>query len=87
MGLTLVSQRFRFRILTVVDDFTLGCLGLVVDTSLTALRVIRELSPKTPRTIVSDNGTELNSTPYWPGRKSGRSSGVTPHPSSQYHHS
>ena len=39
---TLISGR-RFRILTVVDDFTRECLGLVVDTSLTALRVMREL--------------------------------------------
>jgi putative transposase len=39
---TLVSGR-RFRILTLVDDFTRECLGLVVDTSLTAPRVAREL--------------------------------------------
>ncbi len=39
---TLVSGR-RFRILTLVDDFTRECLGLVVDTSLTGLRVAREL--------------------------------------------
>ena len=62
---TLVSGR-RFRILTVVDDFTRECLGLVVDTSLTALRVARELgqiieSRGCPRMIVSDNGTEFTS--------------------------
>ena len=34
---TLVSGR-RFRILTLVDDFTRECLGLVAHTSLTALR-------------------------------------------------
>src|SRR6476659_4776127 len=39
---TLVHGR-RFRILAVVDDFTRECLGLVVDTSLTGLRVGREL--------------------------------------------
>jgi putative transposase len=39
---TLVSGR-RLRILTVVDDFTRECLGLVVDTSLSARRVLREL--------------------------------------------
>ena len=39
---TLASGR-RFRILTLVDDFTRECLGLVVDTSLTGLRVAREL--------------------------------------------
>ena len=33
----------RFRVLVVVDDFTRECLGLVVDTSLTAMRVVREL--------------------------------------------
>jgi putative transposase len=62
---TLVSGR-RFRILTVVDDFTRECLGLVADTSLTAPRVVRELDRLVelrghPRMIVSDNGTELTS--------------------------
>ena len=33
----------RFRILTIVDDFARECLGLVVDSSLTGLRVAREL--------------------------------------------
>jgi putative transposase len=36
---TLSSGR-RFRVLNLVDDFTRECLGLVVDTSLTALRVV-----------------------------------------------
>ena len=62
---TLVSGR-RFRILTLVDDFTRECLGLVVDTSLTGLRVVRELdriieTRGYPRMIVSDNGTEFTS--------------------------
>jgi transposase-like protein len=62
---TLVSGR-RFRILTVVDDFTRECLGLVADSSLTAPRVVRELSHiiesrGCPRMIVSDNGTEFTS--------------------------
>ncbi len=62
---TLVSGR-RFRILTVVDDFTRECLGLVVDTSLSGPRVVRELdriveSRGGPRMIVSDNGTEFTS--------------------------
>jgi putative transposase len=62
---TLVSGR-RFRILTVVDDFTRECLTLVADTSLTAPRVARELdriveSRGCPRMIVSDNGTEFTS--------------------------
>ena len=33
----------RFRVLVVVDDFTRECLALVVDTSLSGLRVAREL--------------------------------------------
>jgi hypothetical protein len=58
---TLVSGR-RFRILTLVDDFTRECLDLVVDTSLTGLRVARELDRiaelrSYPCMIVSDNGT------------------------------
>ena len=65
MADTLDSGR-RFRILTLVDDFTRECLGLVVDTSLTGLRVARELDRIAevrgyPGMIVSDNGTELTS--------------------------
>ncbi len=33
----------RFRILAIVDDFTRECLALVADTSLSGLRVVREL--------------------------------------------
>jgi len=57
----------RFRVLAVVDDFTRECLGLVADTSLSGLRVGRELDRIVeqrgcrPATIVSDNGTELTS--------------------------
>jgi putative transposase len=62
---TLAAGR-RFRILTLVDDFTRECLGLVVDTSLTGLRVVRELDRVAelrgyPCMLVSDNGTELTS--------------------------
>ena len=62
---TLAAGR-RFRILTVVDDFTRECLGLVADTSLTGLRVVRELDRIAelrgyPCMLVSDNGTELTS--------------------------
>ena len=62
---TLAAGR-RFRILTMVDDFTRECLGLVVDTSLTGLRVARELDRVAelrgyPCMLVSDNGTELTS--------------------------
>src|SRR6266446_10680120 len=60
------GDRLFFRILTLVDDFTRECLGLVVDTSLTGLRVVRELDRiaelrSYPCMIVSDNGTELTS--------------------------
>jgi putative transposase len=56
----------RFRILAVVDDCTRECLTLVADTSLSGLRVARELDALItargkPGTIVSDNGTELTS--------------------------
>lgn len=56
----------RFRILYVVDDFSRECLALVVDTSLSGLRVSRELDRLVairgrPQMIVSDNGTELTS--------------------------
>jgi putative transposase len=56
----------RFRILAVFDDCTRECLAAVVDTSLSGQRVARELdlligSRGRPKTIVSDNGTELTS--------------------------
>ncbi len=56
----------RFRVLTVVDDCTRECLALVADTSLSGLRVARELealivSRGRPSMIVSDNGTEFTS--------------------------
>ena len=69
-SLDFVSDQFgsgrRFRILTVVDDFTRECLALVADTSLSGTRVARELdliiaARGLPTTIVSDNGTELTS--------------------------
>src|ERR1700733_3680895 len=54
----------RFRILAIVDDFTRECLCLVADTSLSGLRVARELdvliaARGRPAMCVSDNGTEL----------------------------
>lgn len=69
-SLDFVSDAFtdcrRFRILTVVDDFTKECVALVPDTSISGLRVTRELNQAiaergTPKTIVSDNGTEFTS--------------------------
>lgn len=57
----------RIRVLTVVDDFTRECLALVVDTSLSGVRVARELDAviarrAKPNLVVSDNGTEFTST-------------------------
>ena len=54
----------RFRILTIVDDCTRECLALVADTSLSGVRVARELDRLLiergkPKTVVSDNGSEL----------------------------
>ncbi len=69
-SLALVSGAFtdgrRFRVLAVVDDFTRECLCLVPDTSLSGARLARELDSLIarqgkPRTIVSDNGTEMTS--------------------------
>lgn len=57
----------RFRILAVVDDCTRECLALVPDTSISGVRVARELDViatrrgSRPTAIVSDNGTELTS--------------------------
>jgi putative transposase len=56
----------KFRILTVVDDFSRECLALVADNSLSGIRVARELDRVIqgrgrPCMIVSDNGTELTS--------------------------
>ena len=69
-SLDFVSDQFidgrRMRILVVVDDCTRECLALVPDTSISGIRVARELDRLLvaygkPKTIVSDNGTELTS--------------------------
>jgi putative transposase len=57
---------WRFRILAVVDDFSRESLALIRDTSLSGVRVARELDRIAaqrgyPGMIVSDNGTELTS--------------------------
>jgi putative transposase len=62
---SLVSGR-KFRMLTVVDDFSRECVAVVVDTSLSGIRVARELDQMlemrgTPCMVVSDNGTEFTS--------------------------
>lgn len=69
-SLDFVSDAFtdgrRFRVLAVVDDYSRECLALVADTSLSGLRITRELDTiiqrrGQPATIVSDNGTEMTS--------------------------
>ena len=50
----------KFRILAVIDDFTRECLTLIADTSLSGVRITRELNNLIrhrgkPTTIVSDN--------------------------------
>jgi putative transposase len=62
---TLSSAR-RARALTVVDDFTHESLAIEVDTSLTGEHVSRVLNMLgeirgLPKTLVTDNGTELTS--------------------------
>src|SRR5215475_10043456 len=61
-----LSDGRRFRILAIVDDFSRECLALVADTSISGLRVGRELDAIVvrrgkPAACVSDNGTELTS--------------------------
>ena len=61
----LVAGR-RFRVLNIVDDVTRECLRAVTDTSISGLRVVRELAALftergKPGMIDSDNGTELTS--------------------------
>src|SRR5260370_32919561 len=56
----------RLRILVVVADCTRECLALIADTSISGIRLARELDRLLdergkPKTIVSDNGTELTS--------------------------
>ncbi|AZQ68665.1 IS3 family transposase [Silicimonas algicola] len=56
----------RFRVLSVIDDYSRECLALVADTSLSGHRVVRELDAVIarrghPAMVVSDNGTELTS--------------------------
>ncbi len=69
-SLDFVADQFidgrRLRILVVVDDYTRECLALMPDTSISGIRVARELDRLLaergkPGTIVSDNGTELTS--------------------------
>lgn len=69
-SLDFVADQFvcgrRFRILGIFDDCTRECLAAVADVSLSGRRVARELDRVIagrgkPKSIVSDNGTELTS--------------------------
>jgi putative transposase len=71
----------RFRILNIVDDYSRECVGQIVDTSISGLRLsvfLDELgqSRTLPTTLVCDNGTELTSKAmfFWAQR-----TGVTLH--------
>ena len=91
-SLDFVSDSFtdgrRFRVLTVVDDRARECLALVVDTSLSGRRVVRELDA-----IIDRRGRPLRwsattapSSPAWrtcAGPRIGRSTGTTSRLASQ----
>jgi len=56
----------RFRILTIVDDFTRECVAIEVDSGITGERVIRTLewlkeTRELPGMLVTDNGPEFTS--------------------------
>jgi len=77
------------RILVVVDDCTRECLALVPDTSISGIRVARELdrllvAHGKPKTIVSDNGTELTSNAILRWLMTTRSNGITSPRGSRY---
>ena len=62
-----LSNGRRFRLLTVVDDCTRECRGIVADFSLSGERVTRCLDQMfdyfgAPQSILTDNGTEFTST-------------------------
>lgn len=56
----------RIRILNIVDDYSRACVGQLVDTSISGLRLVRyleelALTRPLPKSIVMDNGPELTS--------------------------
>jgi putative transposase len=80
-----VMDRFkegrRFRVFTLVDDFSRECLATFADTSISGVRVVRILEELAamrglPQTLVSDNGPEFTSRAVltWAQHR-----GVTPH--------
>jgi len=71
----------RFRILNIVDNYSRECVGQMIDTSISGLRLatfLEELGQRQtlPKTLVCDNGTEFTSKAmfFWSQR-----SGVTLH--------
>lgn len=67
----------RFRILNLVDDYSRQCVGQIVDTSVSGVRLARYLDElgerqPLPKTLVCDNGPELTSKAlfFW-SRRSG----------------
>ena len=76
----------RFQVLMIVDDCNRECLGLFADTSLSGLRVARELDRiieecGKPKTIVSDNGSGFTSNAIlqWTDRTKVEWNGITLH--------
>lgn len=56
----------RIRILNIIDDFSRRCVGQLVDTSISGVRLVRyledlALTRTMPKSIVLDNGPELTS--------------------------
>jgi putative transposase len=56
----------RIRVLNIVDDFSRKCVGQLLDTSISGVRLVRyldelALSRPRPKTMVIDNGPELTS--------------------------
>lgn len=61
-----LSNGRRIRVLNVIDDYSRQCLASIVDTSISGVRVARELDRLItwhgrPHSIVCDNGTEFTS--------------------------
>ena len=59
----LLANGRRFRVLNIVDDFTRECVGQLIETSISGLRMSRFLENlnRKPKVIVCDNGPELTS--------------------------